>query len=102
MIVQKQKNQQSFCFHMVDSRRLSHILCSMGTVYVKLYATMFLVVFGFFADLVCHPSCAVFRLWGNPPQSCMVGHEHCRPGCHGVARRVPVPKKRIGRNSNNW
>ena len=78
------------------------ILCSMDTVHVKLYAGMFLVVFGFLANLVCHPSCTVFCLRGNPPQSCLVGHEHCRPGRHGVARGVPVPEKRIGRNSSDW
>ena len=58
-----------------------------------LYATTSLVVLGFHTDLVCHPSCAVLCLWGNPPQSRLVGHEHCWPGCHGVARGVPVPEK---------
>ena len=54
---------------------------------------IFLIVFGFYIDTVCHPPCVVFSLWGNPPQSIVVGDEHCRPGCHGVARGVLVPEK---------
>ena len=52
-----------------------------------------IIVLGLHIDVVCHPSGVVFCLWGNPPQSCLVGHEHRQPGCHGVARRVPVLEK---------
>ena len=51
------------------------------------------VVFGFHTDTVCHSSCVVFCLRGNPPLRHLVDNEHCLPGRHGAAGGVPVLEK---------
>ena len=60
---------------------------------MKFMLSFFLIVFGLYTDAVCHPPCVVFGLWGNSPQSRLVGHEHCQPGRHGVAGGIPVLEK---------